>query len=147
MPDDLLMLNDLLCHEIYATGHAFTRAYKPLLEPIGLTYPQYLVMVALWEQDGQTVGGLGAKLLLESSTLTPLLKRMEARDYLSRTRDKLDERQVRVRLTNKGRSLQAQASGIPHGILDIIGMSVEHLRRVQGEIAALRSALEAHDGI
>ena len=118
-----------------------------MLEPIGLTYPQYLVMVALWEQDGQTVGGLGAKLLLESSTLTPLLKRMEARDYLSRTRDKLDERQVRVRLTNKGRSLQAQASGIPHGILDIIGMSAEHLRRVRGEIAALRSALEAHDGV
>ncbi len=146
MPDDLTTLSNLLCHEVYAAGHAFTRAYKPLLEPMGLTYPQYLVMVALWEQDDQTVGGLGEKLSLESNTLTPLLKRMEAMGHLSRTRDKLDERQVRLRLTVAGRTLQAQAADVSRCILDILGMSAEHLRRVQGEVAALRNALETHNG-
>jgi len=79
-------------------GHAFNRVYKPLLDRLGLTYPQYLLMVALWEQDDQTVGALGEKLFLESSTLTPLIKRLESVGLLARTRDPTDERQVRVRL-------------------------------------------------
>src|SRR5258706_14550153 len=98
-------LNDFLCFAVYAAGHGFNRIYKPLLEPIGLTYPQYLVMTALWEQDNQTVGGLGEKLSLESNTLTPLLKRLENQRRIRRVRDPRDERQVRVRLTAAGRAL------------------------------------------
>ena len=95
----VLDVDDHLCFAIYSAGHAFNRIYKPLLGELGLTYPQYLVMVALWAKDDQTVGSLGEKLLLESSTLTPLLKRLEGIGYLTRTRDPADERQVRVRLT------------------------------------------------
>ena len=99
-PDDALRLGEFLCFAVYSASHAFNRVYKPLLDELGLTYPQYLVMVLLWEQDDQTVGSLGEKLFLESSTLTPLLKRLEALGYVKRTRDPVDERQVRVRLTD-----------------------------------------------
>src|SRR5689334_24753737 len=98
-----IKLNDLLCFAVYAAGHGFNRVYKPLLDPLGLTYPQYLVMKALWEQDSQTVGALGEKLSLESNTLTPLLKRLEAQGRVRRVRDPRDERQVRVQLTAAGR--------------------------------------------
>src|SRR3978361_1043011 len=84
-------LDDMICLAIYAAGHAVNRVYKPLLDPLNLTYPQYLVMVALWEEDGRTVGGLGEKLALESNTLTPLLKRMEADGLVTRARDPQDE--------------------------------------------------------
>src|SRR5258706_16439520 len=108
-PDDALRLGEFLCFAVYSASHAFNRVYKPLLDELGLTYPQYLVMVLLWEQDDQTVGSLGEKLFLESSTLTPLLKRLEALGYVKRTRDPVDERQVRVRLTERGRALRERA--------------------------------------
>jgi MarR family transcriptional regulator, organic hydroperoxide resistance regulator len=140
-----LKLNDFLCYAVYSTGQAFNRVYKPLLDRLGLTYPQYLVMVALWERDDQTVGGIGEKLSLESSTLTPLLKRLEARQYVKRNRDPCDERQVRVRLTEKGRRLRTKALEIPSCILQASGLSVAELERLVAEILALRHALESYD--
>lgn len=140
-PGTLPDLSEFLCFAIYSAGHAFNRVYKPLLDELDLTYPQFLVMVALWAEDDQTVGSLGEKLLLESSTLTPLLKRLEAVGYVARRRDARDERQVRVRLTKEGAALRAKARDIPGCILDATGLSVDRLRRLQGEISALRENL------
>ncbi len=108
--DDLLKIDNFICFALYSAGHAFTRLYKPLLDPMGLTYPQYLVMAVLWEKDGRTVGEIGEKLLLESSTLTPLLKRLEAAGMVRRTRDQVDERVVRIQLTPKGAALKQKAA-------------------------------------
>jgi DNA-binding MarR family transcriptional regulator len=129
---------------VYSASHAFNRVYKPLLDELGLTYPQYLVMVLLWEQDDQTVGSLGEKLFLESSTLTPLLKRLEALGHVKRARDPVDERQVRVRLTDKGRAMREKARDIPDCILAASGLEIDELRRLQSEIIALRTALERY---
>jgi MarR family transcriptional regulator, organic hydroperoxide resistance regulator len=104
-----LDLDDLLCFALHSAAQAAVRANKPMLDALGLTYPQFLAMAALWAGDGQTVGGLGAKLFLESSTLTPLLKRLEAAGLVERARCAEDERQVRVRLTGKGRALREEA--------------------------------------
>ena len=137
----VLDVDDHLCFAIYSAGHAFNRIYKPLLGGLGLTYPQYLVMVALWAKDDQTVGSLGEKLLLESSTLTPLLKRLEGIGYLTRTRDPTDERQVRVRLTKAGSALREKARDIPRCILEASGLSLDAVRRLQGDILGLRDSL------
>lgn len=138
---DTVKLDDFLCFAIYSANHALNRVYKPLLDEIGLTYTQYIAMVTLWEQDDRTVGSLGEKLFLESSTLTPVLKRLEGLGLIARTRDKTDERQVRVQLTATGRALQARAKAIPPCILDASGLEVEELARLKGEIATLRSSL------
>ncbi|MBO1073327.1 MarR family winged helix-turn-helix transcriptional regulator [Roseomonas marmotae] len=106
-------LDDLLCFAIHSTAHAIQRAQKPILDKLGLTYPQYLVMLLLWARDGRTVGALGEKLFLESSTLTPLLKRLETAGLVQRARDAADERQVRVTLTEEGRQLYAKARSLP----------------------------------
>jgi len=143
-PDDAVRLGEFLCFAVYSASHAFNRVYKPLLDELGLTYPQYLVMVLLWEQDDQTVGSLGEKLFLESSTLTPLLKRLEALGQVKRTRDPVDERQVRVRLTDKGRAMREKAGGIPDCILEASGLEIAELRRLQSELVALRTALERY---
>jgi MarR family transcriptional regulator, organic hydroperoxide resistance regulator len=132
---------DLLCFAFYSTSHAFNRIYNPLLNELGLTYPQYLVMVSLWAKDDQTVGELGETLFLESSTLTPLLKRLEAIGYLTRSRDLSDERQVRVQLTSAGRALEKKARDIPGCILEATGLSLADLHRLQREIAAVRQRL------
>ncbi len=134
-------LDEMICLAIYAAGHAVNRVYKPLLDPLGLTYPKYLVMVALWEEDGRTVGGLGEKLSLESNTLTPLLKRMEADGLVTRARDAKDERQVRVRLTPKGEALRMRARHIPECLVRASGMDLDEISRLRGEIARLRAAL------
>ena len=97
-----LSLDQQLCFAVYAAAHAFNRFYKPLLVPLGLTYPQYLVLLVLWEADGQTVSGIGERLMLDSGTLTPLLKRLEAAGFVTRARSAHDERQVLVRLTDAG---------------------------------------------
>jgi DNA-binding MarR family transcriptional regulator len=110
---DPLELDSMLCFAIYAAGHAFTRFYKPRLDALGLTYPQYLVFLVLWEADGLTVKALGEKLFLDSGTITPLVKRLEARGLLRRQRNEADERQVRVFLTEAGRALRAEALAIP----------------------------------
>jgi DNA-binding MarR family transcriptional regulator len=142
--EDALRLGEFLCFAVYSASHAFNRVYKPLLDELGLTYPQYLVMVLLWEQDDQTVGSLGERLFLESSTLTPLLKRLEALGHVRRTRDPVDERQVRVRLTDKGRAMREKARDIPDCILEASGLEIDELRRLQSEIIALRTALERY---
>lgn len=134
-------LDDFVCFAIYSANHALNRVYKPLLDAIGLTYTQYIAMVTLWEQDDRTVGSLGEKLFLESSTLTPVLKRLEALGLIMRTRDKTDERQVRVQLTPTGRALQDKAKTIPPCILQASGLEVGELARLKREIATLRSAL------
>lgn len=137
MPD----LSDFLCFAVYSTNHAFNRVYKPLLEALGLTYPQYLVMVQLWAEDGQTVGALGARLFLESNTLTPLLKRLEGQGLVRRARDAADERQVRVVLTEAGHALQARALRVPACVFAATGMDMPRLQRLTEELMALRAAL------
>ncbi|MBB4291087.1 DNA-binding MarR family transcriptional regulator [Rhizobium leguminosarum] len=138
---DPLKLDNFICFAVYTTSHALNRVYKPLLDSLGLTYPQYLTMVSLWEQDGQTVGGLGEKLFLESSTLTPLLKRLETAGYVRRERSRDDERVVVLRLTEEGKHLREKAIGIPGCIVAASGRSAVDLTRLQSEIVALREAL------
>ncbi len=138
---DTVKLDDFLCFAIYSANHALNRVYKPLLDAIGLTYTQYIAMITLWEQDDRTVGSLGEKLFLESSTLTPVLKRLEALGLIARTRDKTDERQVRVQLTAMGCALQDKAKAIPPCILEASGLEMGELARLKKEIAMLRSSL------
>ncbi|MEK1930437.1 MAG: MarR family transcriptional regulator [Pararhizobium sp.] len=138
---DTIKLDDFLCFAIYSAHHTLNRVYKPLLDAIGLTYTQYIAMVSLWEQDDQTVGSLGDKLFLESSTLTPVLKRLEALDLIVRTRDKTDERQVRVQLAASGRALRERAKTIPPCILEASGLEMDELARLKAEITMLRSSL------
>jgi DNA-binding MarR family transcriptional regulator len=142
-PDDLLKVDNFICFALYSAGHAFTRLYKPLLDPLGLTYPQYLVMAVLWEKDDQPVGEIGEKLLLESSTLTPLLKRLEAAGMVRRTRDRDDERVVRIQLTPEGAALKQKALGIPAAIGCSTSLSIPEVVKLTGEIKALRKKLLA----
>jgi DNA-binding MarR family transcriptional regulator len=134
-------LDDFLCFAVYSASHAFNRLYKPLLDELGLTYPQYLVMVTLWERDDRTVGEIGERLFLESNTLTPLLKRMEAAGLVSRSRDPADERQVRLRLTVDGKALLDKAKRVPPCVLEATNLSGEAARSLTDQIAALRTAL------
>ena len=131
----------LLCFSLYAANNAMNRVYQPLLEPLGLTYPQYLVLLALWQRDGRSVGQIGAQVGLESNTLTPLLKRMEAAGLLSRSRSPEDERQVLVSLTTKGRNLRRKAEGIPACILSASGLSLPEATALRQQLASLRAAL------
>lgn len=132
-----------LCFAVYSTNLAFNRAYKPLLEELGLTYPQYVALVALSEEDDQTVSQLGKKLFLESSTLTPLLKRLEANGYVTRHRDSDDERQVRVNLTPQGRSVFEKVFCGCDTILDATGLDEQSYVRLQRELTELRDNLLA----
>ena len=120
-----LELGEFLCFAIYAAGHAFNRVYQPLLKEFDLTYPQFIAMVVLWGQDGQTVGELGEKLFLQSNTLTPMLKRLEALGYVKRSRDSADERQVRIHLTETGRQLHLQASDVVRSVRDATGLQAK----------------------
>jgi DNA-binding MarR family transcriptional regulator len=137
-----LKVDEFLCFEVYSVNHAFNRVYKPLLNKLHLTYPQYLVIVLLWERDGQTVGELGARLSLKSNTLTPLLKRLETLGYIKRRRDPADERQVRVQLTKRGRRLRAKALHIPGCILAASGLDPRTAKQLMTAIATLRRTLE-----
>jgi len=140
-PDDLLKIDNFICFALYSAGHAFTRLYKPLLEPLGLTYPQYLVMAVLWENDGRTVGEIGEKLLLESSTLTPLLKRLDTAGMVRRMRDRDDERVVRIQLTPEGAALKQKAVGIPQAIGCSTSLSIPEVMKLTHDIKALRKKL------
>src|SRR3954452_17618978 len=115
--DAPLRLDNQICFAVYSTAHAFNRVYKPLLERLGLTYPQYLVMMVLWERDGVPVKDIGEKLFLDSGTLTPLLKRMEAAHLIKRTRSTEDERQVLIALTPQGHALRERARAVPEAML------------------------------
>src|SRR6478672_13617070 len=119
-----LLLGNQVCFAVYSTAHAFNRFYKPLLERLGLTYPQYLVMLVLWERDGVPVKEIGDRLFLDSGTLTPLLKRLEAAQLIKRTRSIEDERQVMIALTSKGEALREKARTVPQAILAASACSV-----------------------
>ncbi|MFT6669715.1 MAG: DNA-binding MarR family transcriptional regulator [Afipia broomeae] len=138
-----MKIDNFVCFALYSAGHAFTRLYKPLLDPLGLTYPQYLVMAVLWEKDGRTVGEIGEKLLLESSTLTPLLKRLETAGMVRRTRDQDDERVVRIQLTPKGAELKQKAIEIPRAIGCSTNLTIPEVMKLTDDIKALREKLLA----
>jgi MarR family transcriptional regulator, organic hydroperoxide resistance regulator len=140
---DPLLLGNQICFAVYSTAHAFNRVYKPLLDRLGLTYPQYLVMMVLWERDGVPVKDIGEKLFLDSGTLTPLLKRLEAADLVKRTRSIEDERQVLIALTPKGQALKEQARAVPQAILASSACSVGELFAMKNELVALRDKLNA----
>jgi DNA-binding MarR family transcriptional regulator len=144
--DQPLLLGNQLCFAIYSTAHAFNRAYKPLLDRLGLTYPQYLVMLVLWERDGLPVKNIGERLFLDSGTLTPLLKRLEAADLVKRTRSTEDERQVLIALTSRGQALREKARAVPQAILAASACSVPELAAMKNELVALRDQLNAAFG-
>jgi DNA-binding MarR family transcriptional regulator len=144
---DVLLLDEQLCFAIYSAGHAFNRVYKPLLDRLGLTYPQYLVMLVLWQQDGMAVKAIGDRLQLDSGTLTPLLKRLEAAGLVSRLRSAADERQVQVTLTAAGRSLHETACMIvPAELLCATGGSQPDNDALRLRLVALRDRLNAAAG-
>ena len=134
-------LDHQLCFSLYATSMAVNRTYKPLLDRLGLTYPQYLVLLALWEEDGRTVGAIAARLGLESSTVTPPIKRMEAAGLVTRTRNPADERQVQVRLTERGTALHAECGRLAEALVERSGMARKRLAALNKDVRALRDAL------
>lgn len=134
-------LSNFICFAVYSANLAFGRAYKPLLDKLGLTYTQYITLVALADEDGQTVSALGEKLFLESNTLTPILKKLESLGYLQRRRDPADERQVRLSLLPPGRALVDEDPGA--ALFDATGLGADFFK-VQGEIVALRDNLLRH---
>ena len=136
-------LDNQICFAVYSATHAFNRVYKPLLDRLGLTYPQYLVMLVLWERDDVPVKDIGAKLHLDSGTLTPLLKRLEAAHLVKRTRSSEDERQVLIALTAQGHALKDKARSVPQSILAASDCSVSELVAMKDEIVALRDRLNA----
>jgi DNA-binding MarR family transcriptional regulator len=140
-PSEVQNLDDFLCFAIYSTNLAVNRLNKSVLDKLGLTYLQYIVLVALYEHDDQTVGGLGDKLFLDSSTLTPLLKRLETMGHLTRQRDPQDERQVRVRLTPQGRSLREQAFAFRGDLVKAMGLNAAEFRQLREQILKLRDNL------
>jgi DNA-binding MarR family transcriptional regulator len=150
---DWLALDHQLCFALYAASLAMTKAYKPLLAPLDLTYPQYLVMLVLWQQDsadaldkpldGITVSQLGERLTLDSGTLTPLLKRLEAQGRLQRRRDAADERRVRLRLTAAGRALKLQALPIPQAIACATACDLQQIGQLADQLTTLRRQLQA----
>lgn len=141
--DAMLQLDNQLCFALYSTSLAMTKLYKPLLEDLGLTYPQYLAMLVLWEQDGLTVSELGERLYLDSGTLTPLLKRMESAGLVSRLRAVQDERRVHITLTAEGRKLKAKAAKIPGCILSATQCSIPELVSLTQQVQSFRKRLTA----
>ena len=138
-----LLLDNQLCFALYSTSLAMTKLYKPLLDTLGLTYPQYLVMLVLWEHDGLTVSALGARLYLDSGTLTPLLKRMETSNLLTRQRAADDERRVLVSLSAEGRKLKTKAGAVPACLVQAAHCPVPDLMALTQQVQALRERLTA----
>ncbi len=136
-------LDKQLCFALYSASHAMSRAYKPHLDALGLTYPQYVAMLVLWERDGLTVSEIGERLYLDSGTLTPLLKRLEAAGYISRLRDAADERRVLIQLTAAGRKLKARAAPVPGCMLEAAQCSLNELQALTRQVQQLRDRLMA----
>jgi DNA-binding MarR family transcriptional regulator len=141
LTDQALRLDNQLCFALYSASLAMTKLYKPLLEELGLTYPQYLALLVLWEQDGVSVSELGQRLSLDSGTLTPLLKRLETAGLLTRLRDAEDERRVRVVLTADGRALKTRAQRIPGCILAATQCDLNEITSLTRQVQALRNRL------
>ncbi|ONG45442.1 MarR family transcriptional regulator [Pseudoroseomonas deserti] len=140
-----MKLQDHLCFAIYAAAHAFGQAYRPHLEPHGLTYPQYLVLLQLWERDDRTVRELGDGLFLDSGTLTPMLKRMEAAGWVARRRDPRDERVVRVTLTAKAEALRRPARAIPEALGCAARMTAEEMAPLRESLTQIAERLRGSD--
>jgi DNA-binding MarR family transcriptional regulator len=139
--DPMLKLENQLCFPFYAVSRQLTKTYQPHLQALGLTYPQYLVFLLLWEHEQLTVKELGDKLLLDSGTLTPLLKRMEQRQWLSRRRDPRDERSVIISLLPAGQALEAQARDIPGHLLAKSGLELDELAALRAQLTQLLARL------
>ncbi len=140
-PASWLSLDLQLCFALYSASLAMTKLYKPMLAPLGLTYPQYLAMLVLWEADDVTVTTLGERLMLDSGTLTPLLKRLESAGLVQRLRDATDERRVRVLLTPAGRALRVKAQGIPEQVLCATNCKLDEVSQLTQRLKALRANL------
>ncbi|HRX74054.1 MAG: MarR family transcriptional regulator [Hyphomonas sp.] len=144
-PDPMIpSLDDHLCLGIYSASLAIQRTYKPMLDAMGITYPQYLVLNLLWTEDGQTVGGLAQQLDLEPSTLTPLLKRLEASGHVTRERNPANERQVLIHVTSKGRGLRSEVGCMGRALIGNSGMSLEELAALNRAVRRLRDNLNRH---
>ncbi len=139
--DAPLALNNQLCFALYSANLALNKLYRQLLAPLGLTYPQYLVMLVLWERDDITVSEIGEQLFLDSATLTPLLKRLASAGLIVRQRSRQDERQVAVTLTESGRALQQQALSIPESVRCAAACDTDSLAALQHELETLRHQL------
>jgi DNA-binding MarR family transcriptional regulator len=139
--NDPLPLDEQLCFSLYSTSIAINRLYKPMLDSLGLTYPQYLVLSVLWEEDGRTISAIAGRLALESSTITPLVKRLEAAGLVARQRNAVDERQVNVSLTAKGRGLRRQASCLTDALLAHSGLEIPDMVALNDQVRKLRRAL------
>lgn len=134
-------LDSQLCFSLYAASMAVNRTYKPLLDRLGITYPQYLVLLTLWEGDGRMVGAIAARLGLESSTVTPLVKRLEVAGLVTRTRNPKDERQVQVHLTERGAALQEECGCLAEALVERSGLAGKQLARLNNDVQVLRDAL------
>lgn len=139
-------ITEMLCFSVYSAEHAFTQLYRPLLDRLKLTYPQYLVMVTLWGRDGRTVKELGKILFLDSSTLTPLLKRLETAGLITRTRNPKDEREVLLHLTGEGRALKEHSAEITRCIQDALGLDMETIGAIRASINDIRDRLQGKGG-
>lgn len=142
--DALLKLDNQLCFTLYSASLAMNKVYRKLLAPLGLTYPQYLVMLVLWERDELTVSEIGERLFLDSATLTPLLKRLEASGRLTRTRSADDERQVVIALSRSGKALKARAAEVPEGVFCAAALGVDQLGQIKSRLESLRGNLVAN---
>ncbi|MGJ7497760.1 MarR family winged helix-turn-helix transcriptional regulator [Variovorax sp. RT4R15] len=140
---EAMLLDQQLCFSVYSTSLAMTQAYKPLLEDIGLTYPQYLVMLVLWERDGLTVKSLAERLSQDSGSVTPVVKRLEAEGLLLRKRDKQDERNLDLTLTPKGRALREKGVKVNQSFAKVCGLSTDDLATLRTGLTQLRSRLQA----
>lgn len=134
---DPLLLDNQLCYALYAAAHRMTKSYRPMLERMGLTYPQYLVLLVLWETDGITVSEIGRRLRLDSGTLTPVLKRLEAAGFLVRNRRRSDEREVEIALTPRGQALRTEAAAVRESVMCQLNMSEPEVQAMRADLNAL----------
>jgi DNA-binding MarR family transcriptional regulator len=136
-PSPSVALDDQLCFALYAASRAITARYRPMLDELGVTYPQYLVLMLLWEEDGQTVGQLGNRLALDSGTLSPLLKRLTSAGLVTRHRRADDERSVSVRLTDAGRALHGPACAISAEMIDALALNQQQFTELKGQLRTI----------
>ncbi len=140
----LLQLDHQLCFALYACSKEVTRLYRPLLQELGLTYTQYVTLLALWERDGEPVKSLGSRLYLDSGTLTPLLKKLESMGLVNRVRDRADERMLRVNLTEAGQAMRAKAGSIPRKLCEVTGMELRDLEALRLQLQQLNAVIQHH---
>jgi len=145
--EEMLRLDNQLCFALYVCSKEIIKKYKPILEPLGLTYTGYITMLALWEEDGLTVKDLGNKLYLDSGTLTPLLKKLEAQDYITRIRSSNDERNVVISLTEKGQNLKSQAIQVPHDLICSVKFDMDTITNTLGSLHGIMELLTQEEGL